>query len=131
MFLIVPVIIIIGFDVFLIVPVIIIIGFDVFLIVPVIIIIGFDENVLMSIYNIFGEGWGAVHCLSCIFRLLFVKKNIPRLLPSLSYGSQATGILTIFTELPIEMMNSVGPAMASLKAVRCTSFIPLYICIHL
>ena len=39
--------------------------------------------------------------------------NIPRLFPSLRRGSHAKGILTIFTQLTIEMMNSVGSVMAS------------------
>ena len=38
--------------------------------------------------------------------------NIPRLFPSLRWGTHALGILTFFTELTIEM-NSVGPVMAS------------------
>ena len=39
--------------------------------------------------------------------------NRQRLFPSLRWGSRAKGILSIFTELTIEMMNSVGPVMAS------------------
>ena len=39
--------------------------------------------------------------------------NIPRLFSSLRWGSHANRILTIVTELTIEMMNLVGPVMAS------------------
>ena len=42
----------------------------------------------------------------------FYKNNIHRLFPFLRRGSHYKGILTIFTESTIEMMNSVGPAMA-------------------
>ena len=49
--------------------------------------------------------------------------NIPRLFPSLKWGSDAYGILTIFTEL-IEMTKSVGPVMASWKAVWCNDLAP-------
>ena len=58
--------------------------------------------------------------MSLIFRgvifsveLFLYNNNIPRLYPSLRWGSHAKGILTIFNELTIEMMNSVGPVMAS------------------
>ena len=63
----------------------------------------------------------AIFWINELTSLKLINNNWPRFFPPSRRGSHAQGILTIFTELTIEM-NSVGPVMASQKARHCNDF---------
>ena len=75
----------------------------------------------------------AIRCWILFSDWVFYLYNIQRFFPSFRRCCHAWGILTIFTELTIEMMNLVGPVMSSKKVgsavfLHCTeSVLLLYI----
>ena len=62
---------------------------------------------LMYVFIIIARAQNAI---AIFFSLVIIYRDC---FPPPGWGSHAYGILTIFTELTIEMMNSVGPVIAS------------------